>query len=364
MTNKQIWIDVRGKIKTDLFDFIVNRNFNIIVVKAIELKEIKIMKPIQLVVEVTDSEQLIEMNTEHIVMSENNEILELAKKHGNKTALYSYIYDAESMEKSWKIGLRYDYLVVDFKDITNIPLELLIARLQGEKTNILKKVNNIDNVKILDGVMEIGSDGILFDSNNPGELIEVNNYMEKQNYFKLNMEKAVVTRVQHMGKGYRACLDTTTILGKNEGMIIGSTAQGGLLVVSETHYLPYMNTRPFRVNAGALHSYIWIPGEMTSYLTELESGKSVLAVDSKGNAREVWLGRIKTEIRPLIKIEADIGGKIVNTILQDDWHIRIMGADGEIVNVSNICVGTELLGYVSMGARHVGISIKEHINEK
>ena len=28
-----------------------------------------------------------------------------------------------------------------------------------------------------------------------------------------------------------------------------------ILCVSETHPLPYMPTRPFRVNAGAIHSY-------------------------------------------------------------------------------------------------------------
>ncbi len=41
-------------------------------------------------------------------------------------------------------------------------------------------------------------------------------------------------------------------------MIIGSTGWGGIFVCSGTHYLPHMNLREFRVNIGAVHSYIWV----------------------------------------------------------------------------------------------------------
>ena len=64
-------------------------------------------------------------------------------------------------------------------------------------------------------------------------------------------------------------------------MIVGSTSRGGLLVSSETHYLPYMVTRLFRVNAGAVHSYIFTPNGETQYLSELKSGSVVTIVDTK-----------------------------------------------------------------------------------
>ena len=59
--------------------------------------------------------------------------------------------------------------------------------------------------------------------------------------------------------GDRGCIDTTSIMTKDEGMIVGSTSAGGILVCSETHYLPYMELRPFRVNAGGVHSYVLSP---------------------------------------------------------------------------------------------------------
>ena len=124
-----------------------------------------------------------------------------------------------------------------------------------------------------------------------------------------------------------------------------------------------MNTRPFRVNAGAIHSYIWTPNEMTSYISELKAGSRVLCFDDKGNTRDVYVGRVKIEIRPLLKIESIINDVTVNTIVQDDWHIRMMKHSGGVINLNNIVKGTELIGYIGTSARHVGVPIEEHIVE-
>jgi 3-amino-4-hydroxybenzoic acid synthase len=151
---------------------------------------------------------------------------------------------------------------------------------------------------------------------------------------------------------------------QEEGMIIGSTSTGGLLVSSETHFLPYMELRPFRVNAGAVHSYIWSFNNQTAYLTELKAGSRVICVDVEGNSREVCVGRVKTELRPLLKIEVETKGLRINAIVQDDWHIRIFGGDGTPRNASAIKVGDELLTYVCEGGRHVGIKIDETLEER
>src|SRR2546428_7598838 len=52
-----------------------------------------------------------------------------------------------------------------------------------------------------------------------------------------------------------------------------------------SHPLPYMPTRPFRVNAGAIHSYTLSKDSRTNYLSELRAGSKVLAVDIKGQTR-------------------------------------------------------------------------------
>ncbi|GHI52020.1 hypothetical protein Srubr_18660 [Streptomyces rubradiris] len=53
----------------------------------------------------------------------------------------------------------------------------------------------------------------------------------------------------------------------------GTPSHDGLAV-------PYMPTRPFRVNAAALHSYSLTPNNRTRYLAELRSGSELLAVDT------------------------------------------------------------------------------------
>jgi 3-dehydroquinate synthase II/3-amino-4-hydroxybenzoic acid synthase len=254
--------------------------------------------------------------------------------------------------------------VVELTSETNIPLELLIAKLQTSDTVLLKQVTAFQDAEVVFGILEAGCDGILLNSENIQEIAKFDRFVAKEELGKLELIKGKVVNVQHVGMGFRACIDTTDIMNKNEGMIVGSTSNGGLLVSSETHFLPYMELRPFRVNAGAVHSYIWVPGNMTNYLTELRAGKRVLSVDTQGNSREVVVGRSKIEKRPLLKIEVEGEGIRVNTIVQDDWHIRIFGGNGEPVNASTIREGDELLAYISPGARHVGIKIDEAIEER
>lgn len=97
---------------------------------------------------------------------------------------------------------------------------------------------------------------------------------------------------------------------------------------------------------------------------ELKAGSKLLCVDTKGNTREVSVGRVKIEMRPLFKNRSEVSGVKINTIVQEGWHIRIFGGDGEVRNVSAIKEGDELLAYFCAGGRHVGIKINEMIEEK
>lgn len=62
----------------------------------------------------------------------------------------------------------------------------------------------------------------------------------------------------------------------------------------------YINSRPFRVNAGAVHAYVQAPNGRTAYLSELKSGAEVLVVDATGRARTSVVGRCKIETRPMV----------------------------------------------------------------
>ena len=132
----------------------------------------------------------------------------------------------------------------------------------------------------------------------------------------------------------------------------------------ETHPLPYMPTRPFRVNAGALHSYVLGPQNRTNYLSELRSGSTTLAVNAEGKTRRVVVGRAKMESRPLLTITArSVDGVQVSLTVQDDWHVRVLGPGAKVLNVTELRAGDELLGYLATDQRHVGYPIGEFCKE-
>jgi 3-amino-4-hydroxybenzoic acid synthase len=165
--------------------------------------------------------------------------------------------------------------------------------------------------------------------------------------------------------GERACVDTCSHFRLDEGILVGSHSTGMVLGCSETHPLPYMPTRPFRVNAGALHSYTLAGAGRTSYLSELRSGGKVMAVDSKGQTRMVTVGRVKIETRPMLAIDTVApSGVTVNLIVQDDWHVRVLGPGGTVLNVTELTPGTRVLGYLPTEQRHVGYPIDEFCIEQ
>lgn len=280
-----------------------------------------------------------------------------------KKGLLIDVVDKSTLLNTVELSKIVDLLVIEFKDPTNIPLELVLAKTQSTKTTVIKKVKTAQDGAGSLMTMEMGSDGILLESNNIEEIMALDNEFQKSTYVDFNLLPAKVKRLQHVGMGNRVCIDTASELTEDEGMLLGSTSQGGLFVCSETHFLPYMNLRPFRVNAGALHMYVWGPNNFCAYLSDLKAGDEVYAINSKGKARSVTVGRIKIERRPLLLIEAEIGDKIVNSFIQDDWHVRVMGSKGEIRPSAEIEVGDLLLGYLDEPGRHVGYKINETIKE-
>ena len=124
------------------------------------------------------------------------------------------------------------------------------------------------------------------------EIIKLTNFLTKGHTQNLQLCNLTVTEVVHLGMGVRGCIDTTDIMKQDEGMLVGSTSSGGIFVCSETHYLPYMNLRPFRVNAGAVHSYTWMPDDRVEYISDLKAGSKVICVNTKGETREVIVGQL------------------------------------------------------------------------
>ncbi|RQS35496.1 3-dehydroquinate synthase [Burkholderia sp. Bp8992] len=287
---------------------------------------------------------------------------------GITTCYTSYVDDRESLLGAINDGLAFDYLWIRFRDPTNIPLELVIASLQSTGTILMKEINeptNVDDAIVSYGVMEYGAEGVIFSPRDHGVMSSFLDQMSDAEHENLQIQTGTVIESRPVGMGYRACIDTSTLFAPDEGMLIGSTSQGGLLACPEVFFLPYMELRPFRVNAGAVHSYVFNTGNRTDYMSELKAGSPVMIVNAKGRVRRAAVGRMKIEQRPLRLIEVEFPGKErVNILMQDDWHVRVFSDAAKPLNISELKPGDKVLGYVTEPGRHVGIKINETIIEK
>ncbi len=274
------------------------------------------------------------------------------------------IIDADTLEDACEAARTERYSLLQFRDPTKIPLEIVLAAASGAEGSIITVAADVEEAGIIFGVLEHGSDGVMMAPRAVGDATELmaqaSNAPEP-----LDLVELEVVSVAHVGMGERACVDTCTYLNKDEGILVGSFSKGMVLCVSETHPLPYMQTRPFRVNAGAIMSYTLSLGGRTHYLSELRAGSKLLAVDIRGRAREVVVGRVKIESRPLLSVNAvAANGTEINLILQDDWHVRVLGPGGTVLNSTELKPGDKLLGHLPVADRHVGYPISEFCLEQ
>lgn len=276
---------------------------------------------------------------------------------------YVIIRDKRYENFAAELGKVCDFLIVTGTDWKVIPLENLIAELQRYDVKIIFGVKTAEEARLAFQTLETGADGVLLDSGNIQEIKDTILAARELENESTELESAVITRVESLGMGDRVCVDTCNLMQKGEGMLIGSQASGMFLVNSESDDSPYVAARPFRVNAGAVHSYIKI-GDKTRYLSELRTGDAVTIIDSKGRQREGFVGRVKIESRPLMLIEAKAGDRTLSAILQNAETIKLVGKDGNPISVAKLKKGDEVLVRLEEGARHFGKKIEETIIEK
>jgi 3-dehydroquinate synthase II len=153
-------------------------------------------------------------------------------------------------------------------------------------------------------------------------------------------------------------------MSRGEGMLVGNSSQALFLVHSESVENPFVNPRPFRVNAGPVHAYIRMAGGQTKYLSEVRAGDQALVVNYEGKSFPAVVGRAKTERRPLALVEAEEGGEILAVILQNAETIRLTQPGGEAISLVDLKEGTEILVYRERGGRHFGVQVDETISER
>ena len=162
-----------------------------------------------------------------------------------------------------------------------------------------------------------------------------------------------------MGEGSRVEIDLIDALSENEGILVGDFARGFICVLAETRETSTYPPRPFRINAGAIHQYLYVGNNETKYLSELKAGDSVVVTDGS-NERFVKIGRVKIEKRNFERIVLENG---ISATLQVADSIYILGEKKaeHFCEESNAPIGCCEMSEI---ARHKGKVIEEIIVEK
>jgi 3-dehydroquinate synthase II len=256
-----------------------------------------------------------------------------------------------------------EVLLVAAKDWAIIPLENLLAALQGTRTKLFAEVSTAEEARTFLTTLEVGVHGVVLRPRAREEVQRLRDVLDALDGEAVALAKAEVVEVRSLGLGDRVCIDTCSLMKPGEGILVGSQSGGLFLVHSEAVESGYVAARPFRVNAGPVHAYALLPGGKTKYLSELAMGDEVLVVGPDGKARRAVVGRIKIETRPLLLVKAKVGEREVATVLQNAETIRLVTPQGPR-SVSLLQEGDEVLVRLDDLGRHFGMAIRETIVER
>jgi 3-amino-4-hydroxybenzoic acid synthase len=285
-------------------------------------------------------------------------------RHSKKDGILVDVTDMDSLEEACAAVRAGMLTVIRFKDPTKIPLEIVIAAGSRRGAKIMTFVSDLAEAKVVMSVLESGPDGVIMAPQSAAEVEALGRLCDRASGH-LGLKEFSVTEVTDAGTGDRVCVDTCSNFFLDEGILVGSFGGGFLLCCSETHPLPYMPTRPFRVNAGAVSSYVLSSQDRTNYLSELRQGDTVIGVKVNGDTRPLVVGRAKIETRPLLLIKArSADGDTASVILQNDWHVRVLGPAGVVHNITELKVGSVIMGYTAARSRHVGMAVDEYCLEQ
>ncbi|BDA42244.1 3-dehydroquinate synthase [Coccomyxa sp. Obi] len=312
-----------------------------------------------------------------------------------KIGQYRSISSGEELKALQAESITGGITILDMADWRIIPAENLVAAFQGTGSELMPVATSAADAKVMLEALEAGTDGVVLKTNNAAEVRDLIAWLQERKagqVERLAYEVGTVTRLEPVGMGDRVCVDLASLLLPGEGLLVGSFARALFLVHSECSESVYINSRPFRVNAGPVHAYAAAPGGRTAYLAELKSGSEVVVADAQGRQRTAIVGRIKVERRPLVLVEAETAdGQAHSLLLQNAETVRLVGPsesqpplresrpmtvessaaaeDGmgirwQAISVSELHVGQLVYIRRQGAARHTGISIDEFIRER
>ena len=279
---------------------------------------------------------------------------------------------AEGQSKARSMAGSVEWILLDLGEWKMIPIENIIASCDGGPTKVAARIISAEQVLGAAFALEIGVDALLVTEEIlPTALIaksqrseRVEDEFEEVKPRDFELTKFKITEVKEGGVGDRICVDLTSFLDLGEGMLVGSSASQMVLVHGETVESEFVPTRPFRVNAGAAHTYILMSDGSTKYLSELEMGNQVMVTNSEGSSRVGTVGRVKIEKRPFILFKwIDENHNEAGALLQQAETVRLVSESG-LISVTDITPNMEIIGWSGGTGRHVGMEITSVVKEK
>ncbi|MEE2629495.1 MAG: 3-dehydroquinate synthase II [Candidatus Thermoplasmatota archaeon] len=260
------------------------------------------------------------------------------------------------------------WLLVRCSDWTMIPLENLVATSRGSGTRIAAAVNQEIDLNGAVFALDHGVDAILVEF----DLLEaaILAASEKapveytENEQKSRVQSAKITSIESGGVGERVCIDLTVRLQEGQGIATGSVSQLLCIVHGETLSNEFVPPRPFRVNAGAIHSYALMADGKTKYLSELNSGDEIAVLSSEGIVGKAAIGRLKIEKRPLMIIRFEVGEVKSQIIAQQAETVRLIAPEGGVLPITSAALGDNITVFSDNRVRHIGQPLEGRVNER
>jgi 3-dehydroquinate synthase II len=349
---KELWIEIDGSLSDDLKNSLLKTAAQVCDAILVGAKDVENAKKTGAKIAASSGESDINV----LSIFDEDKVNEL-KRMGKTVAVKVTIRGRKDEETAIKAAeLSSDYIILRCTDWKVIPLENLIAKTRG-KSKLLAEVSSAKEAKLALETLELGADGVVLKSSNPDELMETA-IVAKKKAPKVELVAAKVVELKEIGTGARACIDTCDLMKAGEGILVGCQSSGLFLIQAEVHESPYVETRPFRVNAGPISLYTLSSPTRTRYLSELKAGDEVLIVSKDGKIRSTNVARVKIEMRPMTLVEAEYDGKRIKTIVQNAETIRFVTPDGS-KSVAELETDDKILAHVVEGGRHFGTLVKE-----
>jgi len=269
--------------------------------------------------------------------------------------------DIKKAVEAAKLGVH--AVIVETSDWKIIPIENLIAELADFSTQIFTRLENMSEAKTMFNILEKGVDGLIINLKNSINIEKI--LSEINGDSNISLSNAEIIDIQNVDSGDRVCIDTVSLLNHGEGLLIGSRSNFLFLVHNESLGSSYTSPRPFRVNAGAVHSYVLMPNGSTKYLSEIQSGTELLIVSKDGTTRNSSVGRAKIENRPFLLIKAKIGNETGTIMIQNAETIGLINDEGQPIPVTDLNKGDSIIIHVAKSTgRHFGMAVDEFMLEK